>query len=84
MDSITKKIFSKNIKIARKELGLTSNEFSLRLGMSPGNTSGWELGKSYPSKIAFEKIVNILGIRKEFLETGEGEILSSDRLQSDK
>ena len=76
MDSFSKVIFPKQLKMVRLELGLSQKEFALKVGRSPNTYNGWEKGTAFPSEAAIEMMVTVLGIRKDFLELGEGEMFS--------
>jgi len=75
MDRYSKAVFQKSIKAARTELGLTQEVFAQKIGISPSNINCWERGKAFPSSKIIDRIVNVYGIRKEYLLLGQGEII---------
>jgi transcriptional regulator with XRE-family HTH domain len=74
MDRFTKKIFARNLKIARQELGKTQLEFAAKIGMSAATVSCWEKGVAFPSELTLKKILYFHGIREDFLLYGKGEM----------
>ncbi|MBR2005608.1 MAG: helix-turn-helix transcriptional regulator [Thermoguttaceae bacterium] len=64
------------IKILRKHLGLSQNEFAQRLGIKHGVVSVWERSNNIPlGRILL--IANEFNVRREWLETGEGEMFAT-------
>lgn len=69
-------VISENIKKARKHLNLKQNEFAKPLGVSGGQISAIELGKSGCSD-SFLKLLELeYNINIEWLKTGIGEMFS--------
>lgn len=65
---------SENIKRIRVKLNLTQQEFAERLGLKRNTVATYEMGRSEPSESAKMLICREFGIRREWLETGEGEM----------
>jgi len=73
------KIFAKNLKKARNQLGYSQMKLAELSNCSTGLIAEFELGKSFPSANSLEKIVKALGIKpyQLFLE-------DSDEINLDK
>ena len=54
------------VKMIRKSLGLTQENFAHRLGVSHCTVSRWETGKSIPSRLAENQIQRLI-TRKEII-----------------
>lgn len=58
----------------RKMKGLTQKEFAERIGIKRGTLSNYELGRNIPVESVRMMICREYGVRREWLETGEGEM----------
>lgn len=67
------------LKELRKKLNLTQRELAERLGVSTSHVGDWEGGryKLTPARIA--QICAALHVRREWFETGEGDVLEPQR-----
>ena len=54
--------------------GLTQKELAERIFINPSTVTRWITGGSTPQPRTVEAIANAIGVRKEWLLTGEGEI----------
>lgn len=64
----------RRLKELRKELGLTQNEFAVRLGLSSGTIVTWETrGGNVPERQQ-ERIARLFGVNPEWLKTGKGKM----------
>lgn len=77
------KPMNERIRILRKTLGLTQQEFADKLGISRGNIGAYEVGKSSPSDAGIALICREFGVREEWLRGGEGEMLA-ERTRSEQ
>jgi putative transcriptional regulator len=50
---------AKQIKELRYRLGMTQEQFAVKLGVTHGTINRWENGKSHPSPLALEKITQL-------------------------
>ena len=50
----------KLIRELRQEMGLTQEKFAAKLGVTFPTINRWENGRSQPSPLAMEKVVNLL------------------------
>lgn len=62
------------IALLREELGLTQTEFGARFGASRSVISNIEYHKTEPKPLQIDQIVRVYGVRREWLETGEGDM----------
>ena len=53
-----------NIKELRLKLGLTIDQFAVKLGVAPYTVRRWESDKSQPSPLALEKLSKLNKARK--------------------
>ena len=67
------------LKELRKKLNLTQRELAERIGVSTSHVGDWEGGryKLTPARIA--QICAALHVRREWFETGEGDVLEPQR-----
>lgn len=65
--------------LLRKELGLSQREFGERIGLTRAAIASYEYGTAKPTGIALTAIEKEYGARREWLETGEGEMLKTGR-----
>lgn len=64
----------KRIKELRKSKNLTQTEFGARLGLSGSAITTYEKGIRIPSNAVVTSICREFGVRREWLETGEGKM----------
>ena len=64
----------KRIGQLRKSLGLTQKQFGEKIGVQRGTVTNYELGRNIPTETVRLMISKIYGVRREWLETGEGEM----------
>ena len=62
------------ITVLRKTLGLTQKQFGEQIGVQRGTIANYELGRNIPTETVRLMICRVYGVRREWLETGEGEI----------
>lgn len=62
------------IAVLRKTLGLTQKQFGEQIGVQRGTIANYELGRNIPTETVRLMICKVFGVRREWLETGEGEI----------
>ena len=62
------------IAVLRKTLGLTQKQFGEQIGVQRGTIANYELGRNIPTETVRLMICRVYGVRREWLETGEGEI----------
>ncbi len=68
------------IKKIRKELDLTQQEFSDRIGIKRGAIANYEIGRNEPTDAVISLICREFNVNEHWLRTGEGEMfLSPDR-----
>ena len=65
---------SENIKELRVRLRLTQQEFADKIGVKRNTVATYEMGRSTPSEAAIVLICREFGVRREWLEHGEGEM----------
>lgn len=64
------------IKFLRKELKLSQTEFGERFGVGLGAIRNMETSKTVPSSAQLDLIARVYNVSREWLETGEGEMLA--------
>lgn len=57
----------KNIRLLRKELGLTQSDLAKDLNTTQDTISLWELGKSYPDILSLVKLSKLFNVSTDFL-----------------
>lgn len=62
------------IKILRTELGMSMSAFGERVGVGSSSISKIETGVNSPSEQTIRAICSEFGVRREWLETGEGDM----------
>lgn len=62
------------IKELRKALGLTQNDFGVRLGLAPNTITNYETGRREPSNQIIIAICREFNVNEEWLRTGEGKM----------
>ncbi len=66
------------LKHLRKELNLNQIEFAQKLGTSQQTVARWESGARNITESRILQICQTFGVRRAWLETGEGEIFDRD------
>lgn len=74
---------NKRIKELRLKLGLSQEDFGRRLGVGRGAITNIELNKVEPKPLFVDLICEQFRVNKEWLETGDGPMLS-DSLSEDE
>ena len=67
------KKIGERIKIIRKELKLTQEEFGLQIGVKGNTVTGYERGTRSPSDAIINMICLIFNVDQTWLRTGEGD-----------
>ncbi len=62
------------LKLVRKKLGFTQEEFADRLGIKRSAISNYEIGRNIPIDAVLSLISREFNVNKEWLRTGEGEM----------
>lgn len=62
------------IKVLRKSLGLTQQEFSDRLGIKRNTITNYEIGRNEPIDAVFNLICKTWNVNPEWLKEGEGDM----------
>jgi transcriptional regulator with XRE-family HTH domain len=65
--------FSERLQTILAQRGMTQKELSDRIFIAPSTVTRWFTGGSTPQPRTIEAIANAIGVRKEWLLTGEGE-----------
>lgn len=68
---------NERLKIVRKSLNLTQQQFADRLNTSRNNIAGYESGTRLPSSSAISLICREFNVNETWLRTGEGEMFIS-------
>lgn len=74
---------NERLKILRKTLGMTQQQFADRLRVPRNTIGGYEVGKSNPSDAAVNNICREFGVSETWLRTGEGEMLAAKTKQTE-
>ncbi len=69
---ITNNSISSRIKHLRERLNLNQKQFASSIGVSPGNVSDWEKGRSKPTTSALTKISTTFNISSDWILLGHG------------
>ncbi len=64
--------FNDRLKIVRKRLGLTQQEFADKLGIKRGAIANYEIGRNTPIDAVITLICREFSINEVWLRTGEG------------
>ena len=67
------------LKKLRKILGLRQRQIAERLGVVTGVVGGWEAGLNKIPRARIYQICKEYGVRREWLERGEGEIFEPEK-----
>lgn len=62
------------IKLIRKELDLTQQEFAQKIGTSQNVLANYEIGRRNPSNSVINNICKTFNVNEEWLRTGNGEM----------
>ena len=62
------------IKMLRKTLNLTQQEFGKRIGTTQNAIGNYEIGHRSPSSSVINNICKTFSVNEEWLRTGEGEM----------
>lgn len=62
------------IKLLRKELHLTQQEFADQLGIKRNTIATYEIGRNEPIDAVIQLICSKFGVNEEWLRTGEGDM----------
>lgn len=66
------------IAILRKTLGLSQRQFGERVGVKRTTITNYEMGRNKPNELARQRICKEYGVRREWLEFGEGEMFEPE------
>ena len=69
------------IIVLRKELGLTQRQFGERIGVQRGTVTNYEIGRNIPTETVRLMICREYGVKREWLETGIGEMFEKKSRQ---
>lgn len=69
---------NERLKLLRKELHLTQQEFADKLGISRGNIAAYEVAKNAPSDAVILLICRYFNVNENWLRNGIGEIFIPD------
>lgn len=64
------------LKLVRKKLGFTQQEFADKLGVKRGAIANYEIGRNVPIDAVLSLICREFNVNKKWLQTGEGEMFS--------
>lgn len=67
------------LKELRKKLNLTQRELAKKLGVSTSHVGDWESGRYKLTAARIAQICAALNVRREWFETGEGDVLEPQR-----
>ncbi len=62
------------IKMLRKALDMTQQEFADKIGLKRNSVASYEIGKNYPMDTVIKSICREFNVNEEWLRTGEGEM----------
>lgn len=60
-------MFSEILKGLRSKSGLSQGQLAKSVGVSPGNVSDWEVGKTKPGYIALAALARFFGVSADYL-----------------
>lgn len=63
--------FSARLKELRESRGMTRGELAHHIGVAHATIWNWENGHSFPKPESIAQLASILGVTKQFLETGQ-------------
>lgn len=64
------------IKELRKCLGMTQNDFGVRIGLTPNTITNYETGRRIPSNQVIFSICREFNVNEEWLRTGNGNMFN--------
>ena len=64
------------VRILRKKLGMTQQEFADRIGIKRNTIANYEVGRNDPVDSVSALICREFNVRREWLETGEGDMFA--------
>lgn len=62
------------IKLLRKALDITQQEFADKIGLKRNSVASYEIGRNYPMDTVIKSICREFNVNEEWLRTGEGEM----------
>ncbi len=71
------------LRQVRKDAGLTQVQFAEKVGYTQGHVNLTESGKVGPSDVYLKKVINIFGISENWIRSGEGDMTSEVRVDSE-
>lgn len=71
--------FKDRMKMLRKELSLTQQEFADRIGVKRNTIGAYETGQNAPSDSVIGLIIREYKVSETWLRTGEGEMFRQDK-----
>lgn len=73
------KNLNERVKVLRKQLGMSQEEFAAKLGVTKQAVSNMETGKSAPSPAVLNKMHNILDVNLNYIIAGSGDIFVTEK-----
>lgn len=70
---------NERLKELRKHLHLTQRELAEKIGVSTSHVGDWECGRYKLTSTRIAQICAALHVRREWFETGEGDVLEPQR-----
>lgn len=61
------------ISDVRQQRGMSMTNLANFVGVTTSAVSNWESGNTVPRNESLEKVAKVLGVTRQFLETGEGQ-----------
>jgi transcriptional regulator with XRE-family HTH domain len=81
---VDNQFMKERLKKLRKTLGITQGEFGKKIGMSDVAISYMESGRTALSKQNIRLICLTFGVREDWLENGNGDMMNDEAVLSDK
>ena len=69
-------LMNERLKMLRKALGLTQEEFAQRIGVKRGAIANYEIGRNVPVDAVYSLICKEFGVNPDWLRTGEGDMFA--------
>lgn len=66
----------KRIKLLRKTLKMTQNDFGARIGLTPNTVTNYETGRRNPSSSVIFSICREFNVNEDWLRTGVGDMFN--------
>ena len=60
-------MFSEILKDLRSKSGISQGQLAKSVGVSPGNVSDWEVGKTKPGYVALAALARFFGVSADYL-----------------